>query len=663
MTPITVDIETYWTREYSLSKISFVEYIKDPAFEIISCAIKLGNKPTYTVFGHDNVGAELRKFDWSQHAMWAHNGNEFDFPALVWTYDIHPKMFLDTVCLARPKHQSSTGCSLSALTKHYVDKLDGIVLKDDSVLTKTQGRRLIDFTADELRQMAIYNTNDTTNAYLLGKHFLSDCTPDTDDIKAVVKAANQLKLELWLMDATARMICYPQFRCDTDLLERTLEQVQRDKEATLEALCEHFGVLTTEEVRQQLASQPKFADALRAVGVKPPLKISKTTGKETYALAKTDEDMQKLLEHPDERVQALASARLEVKSTLLETRLQKIATCAKLMGGWLPVPLAYHSATTGRWGGRVWNPQNLPRIPRDKEGGIVHKPANALRLALRAPKGKKVVVSDLSGIELRVNHYLWGVESTQRLYEKDPKADLYKAFAAKMYNKPESEVTKDERQLAKVAQLGLGFGAGPRTFQRVAKLMGGIDLSENEAEKVVYAWRDMYSQIYFGWQACNRAIQAMMQKSRYSIGSLELVQTDDSGGLMLPSSRVLHYPDLRVEFPLSQDENRKRQGALTEIRYGRGKYTSRLSGPMLCENIVQAIARDVISWHAVEIYRATGQRPALTVHDELVYVVGENTAEDHLATVNSIMRVAPPWLPGIVLWSEGDVADSYGEAK
>ncbi len=662
MTPITVDIETYWDKDFSLSKISFIEYIKDPRFEIISCAIKVGNRPTYCVFGHDEAGKELRKFDWSQHAMWAHNGNEFDFPALVWTYDVHPKMFLDTVCLARPKHQSSTGCSLKPLTQHYHGEVEGIVVKNDAVLMKTQGKRLPEFTEEELRQMEAYNIDDTTNTYLLAKHFLNTSTPDTDYIKLAVKAANQFKTELWLMDATARMICYPQFRCDTKLLDGTLVQVQRDKEAVLEGLCDHFGVLTTEEVRQQLASQQKFAAALTALGVDPPRKISKRTGKETYALAKTDDAMQKLLEHPDERVQTLAAARLDVKSTLLETRLQKMATCAKLMDGWLPVPLAYHSATTGRWGGRVWNPQNLPRIPRDKEGNIVHKPSNALRLALTAPKGKKIVVSDLSGIELRVNHYLWGVESTQKLYEKDPKADLYKSFAATMYNKSEDEVTKEERQLAKVAQLGLGFGAGPATFQRVAKLMGGITLSENEAHNVVQTWRNFYKEIYFGWANCSTALRALTQQSVFSLDLRELVATTDQHAIVLPSGRLLHYPYIRhtpVQEILSSGKTVRRD----DFCYGQGKYASRITGPMLCENIVQAIARDVISWHAVEIYRATGQRPALTVHDELVYVVDEAIAEDHLVAINKIMRVAPPWLPGIVLWSEGDVADSYGEAK
>jgi len=88
---------------------------------------------------------------------------------------------------------------------------------------------------------------------------------------------------------------------------------------------------------------------------------------------------------------------------------------------------------------------------------------------LIAPKGYKVVVADLSGIELRVNHFLWKVPSSMEMFAADPEnADLYKDFASKLYDVPTGEVTKEQRQVGKVAHLGLGFGAGYKTFQKVA---------------------------------------------------------------------------------------------------------------------------------------------------------------------------------------------------
>lgn len=632
MTPITIDFETYWDSDFSLSKLSFIEYIQSPEFEVISVSIKVGSGSTQPYFGKD-VGPALQAIDWSDKACIAHNGNEFDFPLLVWKYDCHPKLFIDTLCLSRPKHQSEVGGSLKKLSAHY-----GLAEKNNAALMNTKGKRLSDFTAQESCDMAVYNMQDVDNTYALFQAFRSD-TP---------------RKELLLSDMTARMVCYPKFKADTALLQRTLDEAEATKDKQLLALTDLLGVIDTDEVKTELASAPKFAAVLESLGVTPPRKISKTTGKETYALAKTDEEFTALLEHPDERVQMVTAARLGVKSTLLETRLAKMMTCAEMMRGLMPVPLAYHSATTGRWGGRVWNPQNLPRIPRNKDGSIAPKLTNALRLSLRAPVGHKVVVSDLSGIELRVNHHLWGVPSTKALYDADPEADLYKEFASALFGKPQTQITKDERQLAKVAQLGLGFGAGATTFKKVAKLMGNIDLDDAEALRVTQAWRMKYIDIVGGWKNCQRLVEAMHRGDDFS---------PDPGGLvkaayhsvLLPSGRTLHYPGLEQ---VIDEESGKKQ-----YMYGAGKNRSKVYSGLMCENLVQAIARDVIAEQALTIWGETGHFPALTVHDELVYVVPEDEAEQHLARVNAVMRTPPSWMPDIVLWSEGDIADSYGEAK
>jgi DNA polymerase I-like protein with 3'-5' exonuclease and polymerase domains len=79
--------------------------------------------------------------------------------------------------------------------------------------------------------------------------------------------------------------------------------------------------------------------------------------------------------------------------------------------------------------------------------------------------------------------------------------------------------------------------------------------------------------------------------------------------------------------------------------------------------LVQALARDVIAEHAVKMFKATGLQPALIVHDELVYVVPDSSADEQLATLQSIMRQGVSWWPELVTWSEGDIAGTYGEAK
>lgn len=84
---------------------------------------------------------------------------------------------------------------------------------------------------------------------------------------------------------------------------------------------------------------------------------------------------------------------------------------------------------------------------------------------------------------------------------------------------------------------------------------------------------------------------------------------------------------------------------------------------MVVHNCVQALARDTIADNAVEFFRATGFRPSLMVHDELVYVVPESEAADALATLQGIMRTPPKWWPELITESEGDIADTYGDAK
>lgn len=296
-----------------------------------------------------------------------------------------------------------------------------------------------------------------------------------------------------------------------------------------------------------------------------------------------------------------------------------------------------------------YNLQNLPRIDPGKP-----QPSDALRNSLRAPKGFKVIVADQSGIELRVNHFLWKVPSTMTLYASDPEADLYKAFAAARYKKPVSEVTKAERQLAKVAQLGLGFSAGAVTFRRIAKTMGGLDLTESESEQLVADWRREYSDIVAGWKACHAMLPVIHNGNEGVIDDWGLLTTSYEG-IHLPSGRVIRYPDLRQEY----DEPTGKK----EWVYAHGRHKARIFSGKMVENIVQALARDSIFDCALDFYKSTQLRPALRVHDELVYVVPEGQADELLTELQKTMRKPPKWWPELVVWSEGSSADTYGAAK
>ena len=125
------------------------------------------------------------------------------------------------------------------------------------------------------------------------------------------------------------------------VLEQHLDSVVSAKEKLMRAAKSNSEVLQ---------SNLKFAECLRSLGVEPPTKISLRTNKKTFAFSKSDKGMTELLEHPNLTVQVLVAARIGVKSTLEETRTQRLLGIAK-RAGVLPVPLRYYAAHTGRGGG------------------------------------------------------------------------------------------------------------------------------------------------------------------------------------------------------------------------------------------------------------------------------------------------------------------------
>jgi hypothetical protein len=648
---ITLDFETYWDSNHTLSKMSPAEYVMHPETEVQSVSIKIGSGSTYVLFGEDKIASHLASIDWSDTMVIGHNMSGFDAMILAWRFNVRPKMYGCTAAMARSQY-SKTGVSVGGkyLTGVSLKKLAAelrVGAKLDLEATNTKGKHLCDFSADELASMEEYNKVDTDLCYAIFKK-LYPTFP---------------KQELLLIDMTTRMLVEPKFVLDYGMVNKALDDVKEEKRRSLLELAhmlgvdeyaantlEH-GVTIEEQIRTELASAAKFGALLNKLGVDTPMKQSPTNpDKMTPALAKTDDAFIKLQDHPNPLVAAAAQARLEVKSTLLETRLQAFLKAADACDGKIPAPLKYAGAdTTGRWSGEQYNMQNLPRIDPKKP-----RASDALRMSLKAPKGQKVIVADLSGIELRVNMFLWKVPYAMELFKESPdKADLYKYFAAHdLYNISEDEVTKNQRQVGKVSHLGLGFGAGGATFQKVAKLMGGVDMDLDEATRVVTTYREAHGEIVNGWKRFQDSLPHILQGTESFIDPWGFCVTEKNA-VRLPSGRRIYYPDLVKE----------RDNGKSEWWYGNGRSKARIYAGKGVENLVQALARDVIAEHAVKFFKATGYRPALTVHDELVYCVPEGVAEDLLGILQHIMRRGVSWWPELITWSEGDIAGCYGEAK
>lgn len=393
---LTIDFETTFSKEYSLKRLTTEEYIRDPRFKVHGVGLKSGDQPSVYIW--TDVKGFLNQIDWSQVFLLNHN-SRFDAAILSWRYGIRPRFLLDTLSMARAAYPHESG-SLANLSK-----LCGLGEKGND-LVNFAGKR--DLTEEEQVALGRYCMNDVDLTWKLFNHMKSKFAPS----------------ELKVIDQTLRMFTEPVLELDEKVLFDHLQKIQVKQEKLLAG-----RDLTS------LRSNPQFAKQLVALGVDPPTKISARTQKVTFAFAKTDEGMLSLLEHENVEVQALAAARLGVKSSIEETRTKAFLGIAER--GAMPVPLNYFGAqNTGRFSGSDGlNLQNLPR------GG-------ELRKAIIAPAGHVLVVSDFSQIEARMVAWLAGQEELLQQFRDGD--DVYCRFASKIYGRVITKEDKRERFLGKV---------------------------------------------------------------------------------------------------------------------------------------------------------------------------------------------------------------------
>ena len=404
---ITYDFETFYDRGFSLSKMTTEEYIRHELFEVIGIAVKVDDGETQWFSGpYQQTKKWLEQFPWGNAVAVAHNAM-FDAAILNWHFDIRPKMIADTLSMARAIDGPDAGNSLAKLAERY-----GLGVKGTEVVNAL-GKGRLDFTTEELARYGEYCINDVELTYKLFTQM----------------APLMPKLEMRLIDLTIRMFSEPKLELDKCVLEDHLADVQRKKEDLMAKL---------NYEKADLMSNPKLADLLQFHGVEPPMKTSPTTGKQTYAFAKSDEAFKELLDHENPQVQAIVAARLGVKSTLEETRTERFIKIAER--GTLPVPLRYYAAHTGRWGGddKV-NLQNLPR-------------KSPLKKAIKAPDGYVFIDCDSSQIEART--LAWLAEQDDLVEAFDRGEDVYKIMASSIYNVPIEEVTDAQRFVGKTTILG-----------------------------------------------------------------------------------------------------------------------------------------------------------------------------------------------------------------
>ena len=653
---LVVDFETRWDRsDYTLSKMTTEEYIRDDKFKAFGIGWKeYGDDKSHWVT-HENLPQWVESVDWNRTAVLAHNA-QFDVAILSWVYGAHPIFIFDSLSMARALRGVEVGNSLAKLAEYYE-----LPPKGQAV-----------YSTDGLEELPL-NIEEELATYCLHDVFL--CEAIFNSLNEEITGGYP-KGELKLIDLTLKMFIDPVLELDKEMLNEAIIDERTKREAILKKV-------NVDETA--LASNDQFAEVLRALGVSPPTKISKTTGKEAFAFAKTDALFQALLNSNNEDVSLICEARLKVKSTLERTRAQRFVDISER--GTLPVPLNYYGAHTGRWSASKGSGLNLQNLKR----------GSFLRKSIQAPRGYTLVVCDLSQIEPRVLAYLADYQNLLEIFASGQ--DAYAAFGAQMFgiaglNKKDHA---DLRQSAKSALLGCGYGMGWASFaaqlltgflgapptmydKAFAKQLGvtGQDMqdfigwdnnlekmraiphtcTEDEllihcvsAKKIIDIYRSKAQPVVAFWQLCSDAILTCLSRGKeHPYKCIKFAKES----IELPSGLSLRYPNLegvadnkgRIQWQYGGDDKNK---------------PKKLYGGKIVENIVQAVARCVMTDGMLRIQK---RYPCvLTVHDEVVVLVPETEAVGAETWVHAQMVADPKYMSGIPLDAETGCAKRYGEAK
>lgn len=490
MTLVTLDFETYFDNDYTLSKLTTEGYIRDPRFEVLCLAIKEDGKRATCDFTETKV---------PEAGVICHHAH-FDGLILSHHYGLRPHFWFDTLSMARCAFPNEKSHSLEKLAAKF-----GLGAKTVPY-ELFKGKRKKDMPLELLKQLENGCTDDVELTYALFKRLLP-LVP---------------KEELKIIDLTVRMFTEPVLRLDQERAQRYMDGLIARQEELLNSL----GV-----DKKDLASANKFAALLEELGIDPPTKVSPRTGKVIYAFAKTDPGFLELVNSEDEQISALAEARLSAKSTIGETRAGRLLEMSKRGG--LAVYLKYFGAHTGRWaGGDKLNFQNFPR------GG-------ELRKSLLAPDGFVLCVADLSQIECRMLNWLAGETWVLDAFREG--RDLYCEMASDFYRRTITKADKRERFLGKTLVLGAGYGVGWKKLRGILKL-NKIDLTESEAKHAIQVYRNKHPAVVNLWYEGDWILKQMYKSDpdkpfKHDWGPMEIHHRS----VILPNGIALDYSNIDFE--------------------------------------------------------------------------------------------------------------------
>jgi len=346
---------------------------------------------------------------------------------------------------------------------------------------------------------------------------------------------------------------------------------------------------------------------------------------------------------------------------------------------------------TQRWAGRMFQPHNMKRGFPDADvqaellmsndikllrilvGNVIDFISNIMRAVVTAPPNKMLCVSDYGSIESRVLGYISGCHRINNLFLNGQ--DSYKDFATEVYNVQYADVTKDQRGFCKPPVLGCGYQLGAKGLVKYAEGMG-VRMSVIEAARLVRLWRDLYPEVVYMWDWLTGACKHVIAKGGRVTGYCVTIYRDDKFlFIKLPGGRSLAYfkPAVKQEVPPWENEKARKEAkegrvyipkTLPTVTYmGMDQYTNKWTritthGGKITENIVQAIARDILcdGMYQMDLHH---QDIIGHVHDEVIIEQDEAYAEGTLQQMNQIMSTPPHWAPGMLLGAEGFITKRY----
>jgi DNA polymerase len=628
MRGLTLDFETYYDADCTLRKLTVPEYVAHPDFAVHVLSAMFDDDEPVLLEPHeiqdffDNVG-EVRLI--AQNIA-------FDGYICAVLYGFIPAQYVCTKAMMRAVHSNARADLKTGLERLFPD--DPAMRKgDELVLSKGVRDLKTAMIWDQMapKQRKLFANNQST----LQKTSVFDALASYCKLDSWLCRQLFLRLEAlfpdsqyFFMDQLARAQCQSRIRLDRDILLKVRDDSVEETEALIAA-----SFMT----RETLASNPKFIAALNGLELNPPTKISPTTQLPIPALGKADpEYIEFCEEHPE--FNHIWEARMAVKSRINETRAERLINIGMSTGGVLPVELILSGAHTHRLsGGGKINLQNLPR------GG-------SIRAAIIPQDGYVFVIRDSAQIEARGVAWAANEEGLLKVFRE--RGDPYSYMATKVFH---YEVKKgmDERGIGKVIVLGLGYRMGAKKFHKV--LAGGplgmapINVPLSTAYEWVSIYRSENAAIEAFWFLMDEIIMAMANP-RCDCWAAGVHFTFETA--TLPSGLQIRYEGLHYD------------SGFGSWRYKSAMGWKFMHGGVLTENIIQALAQEIIKWQWQQgVIRAQDEKLdvvfSLQIHDELVF----SAKIEHAERFNEILTVAmdevPEWALGWPVTSEGKITYKY----